>query len=107
MTPRRFGSATELKDHLSTLTDDSGRARPPVRRLFVLEDIVANYVEVLGRNLCVDPSAFAEHLRDVTYTESVSKSGGPKLPSSYKAGQSFSMVYYELLRDMPEDVKYS
>ena len=98
--PKRFFNATDFRDHVANLSS-AGRGQSPVRRLFVLEDIVANYVEVIGKNLCIDPSVFAEHLRDTTYTESPYKSNGSKLPSSYKPGQSFSIVYYELLRDLP------
>ena len=94
-----FTRASELRRHLAN-TD----GRVPRRRLFILEDIVADYVELVGKELLLDPLAFAEHLRDTTYTESNLRSNGPKLPSSYKAGQSFCIVYYEILRNLPYGV---
>jgi hypothetical protein len=63
-------------------------------RLFLVEDLDTEYVEILGSYLNVDGTVFASQIRDAHY------SGGanghvPRLPSFHNPHHSFTLRYYE------------
>jgi hypothetical protein len=62
MPPRMFKSSRELQCYL----DETADAKPthPWRRLFILEDLPVNYVQVLGSHLRIPPSVFGAHWAD-------------------------------------------
>jgi len=68
-----------------------------VRRLYILEDISNEYVEIFGFRLNLDPSFFARHLRVTRWESSSRGSNAPPLPSTINSAQSFSLRYPELV----------
>lgn len=70
-----------------------------VHRLYILEDISNEYVEIFCSQLpLLDPSFFARHLRVTRWESSSYASNAPPLPSSTIDGvQSFLLRYPELV----------
>jgi len=80
-------------------------------RLYILEDISYEHVEIFGSQLSLDPSFFARHLRVTRWESSTYASNAPPLPSSTIDGvRSFLLRYPELvvfppkLEAFPKDV---
>ncbi|QDS77325.1 hypothetical protein FKW77_004877 [Venturia effusa] len=69
-------------DGPSKLREDWTKEQNPRSRLYVLEDITAGYVEVLGTHFDLDPSFFAKHLRNTTWESSWDAADPSPLPSS-------------------------
>lgn len=97
--PREFKSADEVRDYLSK----SPATGAPQCRLFVLEDLELEYVEVLGHFLGVDPLVFAEQMNTWNYCDVHSIAHRP-LPSLTRPQKSFTTRYYEL-RTLPDHAK--
>lgn len=95
--PIEFKSAEDVQNYLLK-TPATGQ---PQRRLFVLEDLELEYVEVLGHFLGVDPLVFAEQMNTWNYCDVHSIAHRP-LPSLTRPDKSFTTRYYEL-RTLPPD----
>jgi hypothetical protein len=65
------------------------------RRLFILEDMEPEYVDILGYHLGVDPLVFSEQMNTWNFTDSWSVPYRG-LPSMATPEQSFTLRYYEL-----------
>jgi hypothetical protein len=84
-----FCTSKELEGYLSS------SSRTSCNRLYILEDISANYVEALGSQFSIEPSFWAQHLR--TTDRETSKTAGivSVLPSIKSLDTSFSLIYPE------------
>jgi hypothetical protein len=79
------------------LKRDLDNSQPSCNRLYILEDIGSNWIEVLGPHFSIDPSFFARHLRVTRWENSYTASNAPPLPSSNDDQYSFSLRYPELV----------
>lgn len=59
----RFNDPADLKDCLNGL----GENKSVKTRLFVVEDLSRNVIELLGNHFKVDPSFFREHIVDYAW----------------------------------------
>jgi len=84
-----FSTSKNLEAHLGGMPSTS------CNRLYILEDISANYVEAFGSQFSIEPSFWAEHLR--TPDKETSKTAGivTTLPSVRSFNASFSLMYPE------------
>lgn len=62
-------SSQALQNHFEeniapTTTKEDGKITPSRKRLFILEDLGLNYLQILGSNLLIPPSFFAAHSAD-------------------------------------------
>jgi hypothetical protein len=73
----------------------SGTSHTCRNRLYILEDISANYVELFGSQFSVEPSFWAQHLRTMDRETSKTAGGMSVLPSIKSLGASFSLIYPE------------
>lgn len=78
------------------LTTPNG-AETSSKRLFLVEDIGAEYVNVFGSHFLIDPSLFATHMQSKSWITSLSWSATPQLPSALKTKTSFSLRYHEVM----------
>lgn len=85
------GSET-LKEYLNS----TSRGHPQRRRLFMLEGVARNFVQIFGSHFGMDPEFFARQKR--TRTWEVAHTGGktPSLPSLKNPKRSFMIKYLEL-----------
>lgn len=84
-----FPSSKALQEYLN------GTSRASCNRLYILEDISTNYVELFGSHFEIEPSFWALHLR--TTDRETSKTAGDvsALPSIRNLDTSFSLIYPE------------
>ncbi|KAH8724139.1 hypothetical protein GQ44DRAFT_760565 [Phaeosphaeriaceae sp. PMI808] len=61
---KTFESSYELQRYFETTADTKPAA--PTQRMFILEDLPRNYVEILGSQLRIPPSSFGAHWSDPT-----------------------------------------
>ncbi|KAJ9611254.1 hypothetical protein H2200_004437 [Cladophialophora chaetospira] len=73
-------------------------------RLFILEDLEAEFIELLGDKLGVDPLVFAEQTNAWYFTDIVSV-GHRQLPSLIKPQKSFTLRYHEIRKPLSEHKK--
>jgi hypothetical protein len=64
-------------------------------RLFLLEDLSLDIIELLGSHLNIDGTVFAHHIRDAHYSSGLWNGHVPKLPSENDPGKGFTLRYYE------------
>jgi hypothetical protein len=64
-------------------------------RLYLLEDLDAPFVELLGAYLNIDGTVFASQIRDTHYSGEWKSGHQPKLPSFHDPNKSFTLRYYE------------
>jgi hypothetical protein len=94
-------TSSELLDYMANLE----QAPPPScnRRLYLLEGLPPNYVEILGSRLRIDPDVFARQI-DCGYLSILKDARDiPLLPSHPTSKHSFSLRYHEL-RDFGENI---
>lgn len=89
-----FKSAAALREYLTRKPANKSREKRH-KRLFILEDMEADYVDALGHHLGVDPLVFSEQMNTWNFTDSWSIPHRG-LPSMSVPGQSFTLRYYEL-----------
>jgi hypothetical protein len=89
-----FDSPATLKSYLERNPASKSRASNQ-RRLFILEDMDPEYVDILGYHLGVDPLVFSEQMNTWNFTDSWSIPYRG-LPSMATPEQSFTLRYYEL-----------
>lgn len=89
-----FAGPADLATYLTKHPAKSSR-RENNRRLFILEDLEPNYIDVLGHHLGVDPLVFSEQMNTWNFTDSNSIPYRG-LPSMSTPEQSFSLRYYEI-----------
>jgi hypothetical protein len=87
-------SPATLKSYLEKNPASISRANNQ-RRLFILEDMDPEYVDILGYHLGVDPLVFSEQMNTWNFTDSWSIPYRG-LPSMATPEQSFTLRYYEL-----------
>jgi hypothetical protein len=65
---KAFESSTQLQDYLDAATTAfaNNKTVSPRRRVFLLEDLPRNHIEILGSHLLIPPSFFAAHWDDPT-----------------------------------------
>ena len=63
----QFQTSDELRTHLDSLTSEDFSVRPS-RRLYLLEDIGRNYVEILGSRLRIPPAFFGAQFTNPSFT---------------------------------------
>lgn len=90
-----FSSAKELEEYLLKFPAKQSREDLQTRRLFILEDMEPDYIEVLGHHLGIDPLVFSEQMNTWNYTDSWSVQNRA-LPSMLNPEQSWTLRYYEL-----------
>jgi hypothetical protein len=90
-----FEDAVKFRQYLQEVQASSNN----VSRIFVLEDIVGEYVGAFGAFGGVDPLFFADHLQLVNLTGTYRDTlpCGPQMPSTCHPTKSFSLVYYEII----------
>ena len=76
---------------------ESGILNADACRLFILEDLEPDFVELLGDNLGVDPLVFAEQTNAWYFTD-IQSVGHRQLPSLIKPQKSFTLRYHEIRR---------
>jgi hypothetical protein len=92
-----FPASKDLDEYLS----DPSRAS--CNRLYILEDISANYVEAFGSRFSMEPSFWAQHLRATDRETSKTSGVVSALPSVRLLDTSFSLIYPEhTIIDDPE-----
>jgi hypothetical protein len=94
-------TSSELLDYMANLE----QAPPPScnRRLYLLEGLPSNYIEILGSRLRIDPDVFARQI-DCGYLAVLKDARDiPLLPSHPTSKHSLSLRYYEL-RDFGENI---
>lgn len=84
-----FQSSIDLEKYLSSSVQE------PQNRLYILEDISTNYVEVFGSHFSIEPSFWARHLRTTNWETSTTAGKVTPLPSMNKGGHVWSLVYLE------------
>jgi hypothetical protein len=90
--PPVFPNTEELKKDLEKSGESGGR------RLYILEDISNENVEIFCSRLSLDPSFFARHLRVTRWESSPYASNAPPLPSStIDSARSFLLRYPEVV----------
>lgn len=89
---RLFSSSEDLENYMTHRTSEA------MGRLYIVEDIAANYVEILGAHFSVDPSIFARQLRTATWESSSTASSAPRLPSTVAHETTFSLRYPEIIK---------
>lgn len=92
--PDGFASPADLARYMSSNSAKVSR-QAQKRRLFVLEDLEPDYVDVLGHHLGVDPLVFSEQMNTWNFTDSTSIPHR-SLPSMSTPKQSFTLRYYEI-----------
>ncbi|QDS77149.1 hypothetical protein FKW77_001366 [Venturia effusa] len=92
--PDGFASPADLAGYLSSNPAKASRVARK-RRLFILEDLEPNYVDVLGHHLGVDPLIFSEQMNTWNFTDSRSIPHR-SLPSMSTPKQSLTLRYYEI-----------
>lgn len=92
--PDGFASPADLARYLSRNPAKASR-QAKKRRMFVLEDLEPDYVDVLGFHLGVDPLVFSEQMNTWNFTDSTSIPHR-SLPSMSTPKQSFTLRYYEI-----------
>jgi hypothetical protein len=70
-------------------------------RLFLLEDLDPDYVEIIGTALRIDPVVLANHLDSYHFTDNATIPHRT-LPSSTDPATSFTLRYYELIEILAE-----
>lgn len=99
--PEKVDDTKELQMDLEKRKEDG------VCRLYILEDISHEYVEIFCSQLPLDPSFFARHLRVTRWESSSHASNAPPLPSSTIDGvQSFLLRYPDLVVFPPDFKSY-
>jgi len=95
------GAPEKIDLNEETLQMDLEKSRKDrARRLYILEDISNEYVEIFGSQLGLDPSFFARHLRVTRWESSSGASNAPPLPSTIDGVdgvRSFLLRYPELV----------
>jgi hypothetical protein len=86
-----FKCISELHDYLNSVPDSNCS-----HRLYMLEDLCPQYIEILGSYLNVDADLFASQLRDVRYSTSSEYGCMRSLPSIQCNSSSFTLKYYEV-----------
>ena len=81
------------------LASKSSEKMTGLSRVFILEDLSPDFVELLGLSLRIDPSFFAKHLRDVPPEKHPHYSNGPfaTLQKDADPSHEFSLLYTELV----------
>jgi hypothetical protein len=98
---RRLHTSDELLDYMTNLE----QLPPPScnRRLYLLEGLPSNYIEILGSRLRIDPDVFARQI-DCGYLTILKDARDiPMLPSHPTSKDSFSLRYNEL-RDFGKNI---
>jgi hypothetical protein len=89
---RNFSSGTELRDHLHT---DAPVGRG-TGRLYIVENIASDFVEVVNLHFGQDPRLFADQIRNTSYgLPNLGSLQTPYLPSLMNE-EMFLMKYFEL-----------
>lgn len=79
-----------LRAYLSSSSSSDCR-----HRVYLLEDLDASFIELLGANLNVDGTVFASQIRDTHFSGGWAHGHQPKLPSFQDPQKSFTLRYYE------------
>jgi hypothetical protein len=98
---RRLQSSNELRDYMTNL--EQGPPPSCNRRLYLLEGLPSNYIEILGSRLRIDPDVFARQIGCGYLTILKDARDIPMLPSHPTSKDSFSLRYNEL-RDFGESI---
>ena len=86
-----FSSAPKLEEYLTAEDGLAKQSRKKgVRRLFILEDMEPEFVEILGYHLGVDPLVFSEQMNTLNYADSWSIQNRG-LPSMHVPTRSFTL----------------
>lgn len=89
--PCYFQDSGNLKTYLENTKSDG------LSRLYILEDIATNYVEIFGKWFNIDPIIFARQLRNTNWEDNGKASQTPVLPSGFSKG-AFCLRYPEVVR---------
>jgi len=89
-----FGSPEILREYLKTHPAYASR-RSGEKRLFILEDLEPDYVDMLGEHLGIDPLVVSEQMNTWNFTTS-SSIAYRGLPSTSSPKQSFTLKYYDI-----------
>jgi hypothetical protein len=93
----QFPTSKDLEVYLSATS------RSSCNRLYILEDISANYVEAFGSRFSIEPSFWALHLRTTDRESSKTAGNVSALPSIRHLSASFSLIYPEhMIIDDPD-----
>lgn len=79
----------KLQAYLSSSSSDCQH------RLYLLEDLDASFIELLGAYLNIDGTVFASQIRDTHFSGEWEHGHQPKLPSFHDPNKSFTLRYYE------------
>jgi hypothetical protein len=100
--PKPFHSAVLLDEYIRDLKTTRPTSEPRCRnRLYLLEDMDRDYVEVLGRHLGVDPLVFSEQMNTWNFMD-LKSVGHRALPSLTHPEKSFTLRYYEFRKLLPD-----
>lgn len=80
----------KLQKYLASSSDDG-----PRKRLYLVEDLSPQFIELLGSYLHIDGTVFASQIRDSHYSGKPWNGHAPKLPSFQDPEKSFTLRYYE------------
>lgn len=90
---KQFDRPEHLRRHFQTINGDNQST--DTCRLYILEDLHPEFMELLGDNLGVDPHVFAEQTNTWYFTDFESI-GHRQLPSLVRPEKSFTLRYREL-----------
>lgn len=88
---QRLDGLTKLEDYWKP------KSATPMSRMYILEDITAPYVEAFGSHFDLDPSFFAQHLRNSSYESSRDATDTSPLPSASRSTMSYCIWYPEMV----------
>jgi hypothetical protein len=89
---RNFSSGTELRDHLHTDAPVGGETG----RIYIVQNLASDFVEVLNLHFPIDPRFFADQARNTSYgLPNLGSLQTPYLPSLMNK-EMFLMKYFEL-----------
>jgi hypothetical protein len=97
---KSFEDSLKFAHYLDLINDTP---HDSIQRLCILEDVVSDFVELIGAALVIDPSLFATHLQLVNLAGSIRGAHpcGPPMPSTCNPNQTFSIIFHELVSHVP------
>lgn len=94
VTKHSFHEAANPYEDLRTYLQNSSHQKG-LKRLFLVEDLDANTIELLGWHLGMDGRVFASQIRDAHFTAGHYIGHAPELPGLQDPERSFTLRYYE------------
>lgn len=97
---QNFQTSNDLLKYVESVNQNNDTCK---RRLYLLEGLPRNYIEILGSQLKIEPYLFAQQLRRVIWDDNNRVGNSPLLPSHPSAASTLALQYFEL-RDFGDQI---